>query len=280
MTEPANAEQFEAWNGDGGERWVASADERDRILAPVADALLAVAAPTPGLRVLDVGCGCGATTLRTAGLVGDTGSVTGFDISAPMLDVARQRADVAGSTNTSFVQGDAQTQQFEPGSVDLVISRFGTMFFSDLDAAFSNIATALTATGRICFATWRPLEANEWLAVPGAALLAHADLPPSIDGPGMFAQSDPEAIKATLRAAGCRNIAIEAADVTFTIGQTIDEAVAYLSETGPGRVLLDTIPEGAARDAAIADVHASLAGHHDASGVRLGGGIWLISATR
>ena len=280
MTETANAAQFEAWNGDGGQRWVASADERDRILAPVADALLALAAPTPGLRVLDVGCGCGATALRAATLVGDTGSVTGLDISEPMLEVARQRATVGGATNTSFVQADAQTHRFEPGSVDLVISRFGTMFFSDPDAAFTNLATALTDEGRICFATWQPLASNEWLAVPGAALLRHTDAPPTVHGPGMFAQSDPDVVTATLRAAGFSDITIEAADVTFTIGQTIDEAMRYVAETGPGRALLDTIPEGPARDAALADVRDSLAGHHDPSGVRLEGGIWLITATR
>lgn len=280
MTDTANASQFEAWNGDGGQRWVARADERDRVLAPVADALLAAAAPTPGTRVLDVGCGCGATTLMAATQVGDTGSVTGIDLSAPMLEVARQRARAARAVNTTFVHADAQTHAFEPGSVDLVISRFGTMFFSDPDAAFRNIATALTSQGRLCIATWQPLAANEWLAIPGAALLQHADLPPTIHGPGMFAQSDPDVVTATLRAAGFGTITIDAADVTFTIGRTIDEAVEYLADSGPGQALLETIPEGPAREAALADVRDSLVDHHDPSGVRLGGGIWLITASR
>jgi SAM-dependent methyltransferase len=280
MTDTANVSQFEAWNGDSGHRWVARADERDRVLAPVADALLAVADPTPGTRVLDVGCGCGVTTLRTATQVGDTGSVTGIDLSAPMLAVARQRARAARAVNTSFVHADAQTYSFEPGSVDLVISRFGTMFFSDPDAAFANIATALVSEGRLCLATWQPLAANEWLAIPGAALLQHADLPATLHGPEMFAQSDPAVVTATLRAAGFGDITIDAADVTFTLGKTIDEAVEYLADSGPGRALLETIAEGPPRQAALADVRDSLADHHDHSGVRLGGGIWLITATR
>ncbi len=280
MTETANAAQFDAWNGDGGQRWVASADERDRILAPVADALLNLAAPAPGRRVLDVGCGCGATSLLAATRVGDSGSVTGLDISAPMLEVARQRAAGAGVTNTSFVRADAQTHRFAPGSADLVISRFGTMFFSDPNVAFTNIATALTPEGRMCFATWQPLAANEWLAVPGEALRHHADAPPMTDGPGMFGQSDPDAVTATLRSAGFGAVAIEAAEVTFTIGQTVDDAVSYVTGTGLSRALLETIPEGAAREAALADVRDSLAAHHAPSGVRLGGGIWLITATR
>src|SRR4249920_3902276 len=129
MTTIANSSQFEAWNGDSGRRWVARADQRDKVLAPVADVLLAAAAPSPGSRVLDIGCGCGATTLLSAIPIGAAGSATGIDLSAPMLDLARQRAIAAGTTNTRFVHGDVQTYAFEPDSIDLVISRFGTMFF-------------------------------------------------------------------------------------------------------------------------------------------------------
>jgi hypothetical protein len=96
----------------------------------------------------------------------------------------------------------------------------------------------------------------------------------------MFAQSDPAVVTATLGAAGFGDITIDAAEVTFTLGQTIDEAVEHLADSGPGRALLETIAEGPTREAAIADVRNVLADHHDQSGVRLGGGIWLISATR
>lgn len=280
MTETANASQREAWNGEGGRRWVASADERDRVLAPVADALLGVAAPASGYRVLDVGCGCGATTLAAAALVEPAGSATGIDLSGPMLEVAQRRAANTGADNARFMRADAQTHVFAPSSVDLITSRFGTMFFSDPDAAFGNIATALRREGRMCFATWQPLAANEWLAVPGAALLRHAELPPTIHGPGMFAQADPDVVTATLRAAGFTKVAIDPVEVMFNVGQTIDDAVEYLADSGPGRALLDTIPEGPARDAALDDVHESLAGHLTPSGVLLGGGIWLIDATR
>ena len=282
MTSTANHEQSEAWNGDSGQRWVASADERDRILAPVADALFAAARLSTGLRVLDIGCGCGVTTLRAAALVGNSGSAMGLDLSRPMLDLARQRAVVAGATNASFVHGDGQTYEFSPHSVDVIIGRFGTMFFSDPVAAFANIGTALRPGGRLVLATWQPLAANEWLIVPGAALLNHTAVPPaaSNDGPGMFAQSDPESVTTTLRAAGFADIELEATKVTFTLGQTRDEAVAYLADSGPGRLLLESIPEGPARDTALADVSAALVDHHGESGVQLGGGIWLITATR
>jgi len=167
--------------------------------------------------------------------------------------------------------------------VDLIwsSSRFGIMFFSDANAAFANIANALVSEGRLCLATWQPLIANEWLAVPGAALLPHAELPATDPaGPGMFAQSDPAVVSAILSAAGFGDIRIDAAEVTFTIGRTIDEAVEYLADSGPGRALLETIAEGPTREAALSDVRDGLADHHEQSGVRLGGGIWLISATR
>jgi ubiquinone/menaquinone biosynthesis C-methylase UbiE len=281
MTSGANASQFEAWNGVGGLHWVATADARDRVLAPVADALLDAAAPTSGIRVVDIGCGCGVTTLMTATRVGTAGSAIGVDLSAPMLDVARRRARASGARNTTFVQGDAQTYAFEPGTADLVISRFGTMFFADPEAAFANVRRALRPRGRLCLATWQPLAANAWLTVPGAALLRHTD-PPATDPnlPGMFAQSDPGIVSTTLTAAGFTDVAIEPVVVTFTFGQSVDDAVEYLADNGQARLLLETIPEGAARDAALADVHDALVEYHDEAGVRLGGSIWIVTATR
>lgn len=281
MTATANPAAFETWNGDNGRRWVAAADQRDRVLAPAADALLGAARLSIGDQVLDIGCGCGVTTLLAAGAIGATGSAIGIDISVPMLDLAGQRGLASGFANVEFVNADAQTHAFAPASVDQVISRFGTMFFSDPDAAFTNIATALRPGGRLCLATWQPLVANEWLIAPGAVLLNHTDLPADApDEPGMFAQSEPDRVTATLHAAGFTDIDLAATEVTFTLGQSIDEAVDYLTDSGPGRALLETIPEGPARDAAITDVRDMLVAHQDASGVRLGGAIWIITASR
>lgn len=277
----ANTAQFESWNGESGTRWVARAEERDLVLAPVAEALLAAADPSPGQHVLDVGCGCGATTLAAAALVGRTGHATGLDLSGSMLEVARGRAHSSDATNATFTQGDAQSHAFDEASFDLVISRFGTMFFADPVTAFSNLRSALRPGGRLTIATWQPLTANDWLMVPAAALLEHATAPAiSTEGPGMFAQSDPEVVHATLAAAGLSEIRVEAVEVTFTLGPTLDAAVDYLADTGPGRLLLDTIPEGAAREAALSDVRASLVDHTRDGQVVLAGGILITTATR
>ena len=279
MTKIANTEQSDAWNGDGGRRWAADPDRRDRILAPVADVLLAAARLAPGESVLDIGCGCGATTLAAAQAVGRTGSVIGVDLSEPMLGVAGGRADSAGVTNVTFLRADAQVLAFAPESFDVAISRFGTMFFADLVAAFSNIAAGLRPGARLCIATWQPLVANDWLTVPGAALLDYGALPDDgTSGPGMFAQAEPDTVTRVLDLAGYRDIALEPVRVTLTLGVNVQDASEHLADTGPGRTALETIAADQ-RPAALDAVRARLANHADDEGVHLGGAIWIISAT-
>jgi ubiquinone/menaquinone biosynthesis C-methylase UbiE len=276
MIEVANPEQYEAWNGDSGRRWVAGADRRDLVLAPVAEALLAAADPTAGEAVLDVGCGCGATTLASARAVTGAGHATGVDLSAPMLAVARERARRAALDNTTFLQLDAQSGPIAPA--DLVISRFGTMFFSDPELAFSHLRRALDGNGRMCLATWQPLAVNEWLTVPGAALLRFATLP---DGDatraGMFSQAEPEVVRATLHAAGFTRVDLDAVTVPLRLGGTIEEAIEHLVDSGPGRAALDAVPRGH-RPAALDAVRAVLDERASPDGVELNGAIWIVGA--
>lgn len=275
----ANADQRAAWNGDSGARWVAAADRYDAVLAPVAERLLTSAALETGERVLDVGCGCGATTLAAAEQVGSTGSAHGVDLSEAMLGLARRRADDRGSAVT-FVCADAQTDPL-PGPVDVAISRFGTMFFDDPTAAFTNIARHVAPDGRLCIATWQPLAANEWLVVPGAALLAFTDLPEgaTADGPGMFAQSDPDRISAVLDAAGFDAVTIEPYTVPLRLGATVDDAIDYLAQAGPGRAMLESLSTDRYDDA-IAAVADTLSPHATLDGVILGSGILITTARR
>lgn len=268
----ANAEQHAAWNGESGQRWVASADPRDGVLAPIAGLLLDTAAIHPGDRVLDIGCGCGATTLAAADATGPGGHVVGVDLSAPMLDVARQRA--RGRKHIDFEQADAQTDPLG-GPFDVAISRFGTMFFDDPSAAFTNLARHLVPAGRLCIATWQPLAANEWLLVPGAALIDFGSLPDGDDyaGPGMFAQSDPNGIQAVLTDGGFTDITTGPHTLPLVYGATVDDAIEYLADSGPGRAALDTIPPNR-HDDALAAVRHALGPHHQADrGVVLGAAV-------
>jgi ubiquinone/menaquinone biosynthesis C-methylase UbiE len=279
VTEIANNESFDAWNGDSGQRWADEADRRDGVLAPVSDVLLEATELRPGEHVLDLGCGCATTTLAAARAVEPNGAALGIDLSAPMLEIARRRRADARLTNIEFVQGDAQAQAFSP-RFDAAISRFGTMFFADPTAAFVNIARGLRSSGRLCLATWQPLIANEWLTIPGAALLRYGTIPESADGgPGMFAQSDPDTVTATLRAAGFDKIELTPVTVTLFLGDDVDDATDYLATSGVGRAVLETVPSEK-REAAISAVSEVLSAHVGVGGVCLDGAIWIVTAAR
>jgi SAM-dependent methyltransferase len=257
----------------------ADPDGSDRVMAPVADALLAAAGLRVGDAVLDLGCGCGATTLRAAEAVGQGGSVYGIDLSESMLDVARGRLQSSGITNVTLEEGDAQTHSF-PRVFDVAISRFGTMFFADPVAAFANIRRGLRPGGRLCLATWQPLEANDWLTVPGAVLLRWIELPDLTDGgPGMFAQSDADTVTTTLHEAGFTRVELDPVTIRLPLGSDPGDATERLADTGVGRAVLDAVPEQQ-RPAAVAAVRGALADHADSDGVRLGAAVWIITAAR
>jgi ubiquinone/menaquinone biosynthesis C-methylase UbiE len=283
MTDRANPEQYELWNGESGERWVADADLRDAVLAPIADLLLRRAAIQPGEAVLDIGCGCGVTTIAAADATGPTGTVVGLDISAPMLDVARRRADRADLHRVQFIHGDAQTQELGQ-TFALAISRFGTMFFAEPATAFTNIARHLRPGGRLCIATWQPRAANEWLVVPCAALVGYGTLPEAADAaaanvPGMFAQSDPDSVRALLAGAGFADVKSEPHTLALCFGAHVEEAVDYLVGAGPARDVLATIAPEQRETARAAVANVLAERQHDSRGVALGAAVWITTAT-
>jgi SAM-dependent methyltransferase len=280
MTNTANQAQRDAWNGDSGRRWVADPDTRDAVMVGIATALADAANLQRGEHVIDIGCGCGATTLDAARVVGPDGTALGVDISEPMLAVAETRLAASGLGNVAFRQADAQTDPLPKEAHDAAISRFGTMFFDDPVAAFTNIARSLRPRGRVCIVTWQPLGANEWLAVPGATLLRYGTLPePGDNAPGMFAQSDPTRVAEVLSSAGFEDIHVDSTDTTMRLGVNADEATAYLTDLGLARAVLETI-DPADRAQAIADVTAVLADFNGPNGVELRAGIWITTALR
>ena len=225
----ANAEQIEYWNGAVGERWAAFQDVLDKALGAISGAALSFAAALPGERALDIGCGCGTTTFALAKAVGPGGSVTGVDISEPMLKVARGRG-----TGVNFMKADASAHLFHP-THDLVFSRFGVMFFADPAAAFANIRKGLKPHGRLAFVCWRNAPENLWASVPLAAV--RPLLPPQepVDplAPGPFAFADDARLRAILTGAGYRDIRIEKLDTVMDMGGTADEAAEQALRVGP-----------------------------------------------
>ena len=216
-SEQVNADQLAFWNGLGGHTWVARQEHTDITLAPVTEALLAFATPHTGERVLDIGCGCGATTLEFARAVGPTGRVAALDISGPMLAEGRARAKTAGITNVAWQQVDAATAALGP--YDLLTSAFGLMFFGDPVGAFANMRGAARAGARMAFVCWRALTENPWMEVPMNAVSRH--LPPRPkpvpNAPGMFAFADPERVSDVLIAAGWAAPRLEKLDLDLDI---------------------------------------------------------------
>ena len=165
--------------------------------------LLNAARPEAGDAVLDVGCGTGASTLKVAGRVAD-GSVVGVDISRPLLDRARSRAEAAEIDNASFLLADAQTHRFPAGGFDVLISRLGMMFFEDPVAAFRNLGRALRPGGRIAFVAWAGVKDNPWFHVPRDAAVSRLGAAPSADpsAPGPLAFQDAGRVARLMAAAG------------------------------------------------------------------------------
>ena len=272
-----NADQVEFWNGPVGERWARLQEKLDLNMNGVTDAVVPFADAKPGERVLDIGCGCGTTTLLLAMKVSPEGSVEGIDISKPMLALAQARAD-AQNANVNFVQADASTYDFQP-VFDLVFSRFGVMFFANPVSAFANIRRALVPGGRLAFVCWRALSENVWASGP---MMAAKDLLPAQEpvdphAPGPFAFAEKSRLQGILRGAGFHDIRIEPLDTVMNHGQTVEEAGRLMLEVGPLSRATRDLDQGLRERIRLA-VTASLERYKTPVGITPPAACWLVGA--
>jgi SAM-dependent methyltransferase len=279
----ANEEMGRYWNEEGGTTWADEADRFEGQLVLFLDALEALAAPQPGERVLDVGCGPGATTLMAAQAVGPEGSVLGVDVSEPLTRLAERRAAEAGLSNTTFLVADAQTTDLtEHGPFDLLLSRFGVMFFDDPEAAFANLHAALRPDARLAFACWKGFADNPWMSVPMGAALEHLPPPPQLgpEAPGPWAFADPDRVTRILEAAGFADVRAESmeGDLLVAGGGDVDSVLEFLRVSSLGRLLMNQ-EDPAVAEKVETSVRAALQEHETDEGVRLGYATWLVSAT-
>jgi SAM-dependent methyltransferase len=276
-----NSEQIAEWNGALGQRWVAMQREIDRIVVPFGDAALKVAAPQPGERVIDIGCGCGDTSIEIARIVGKAGAVLGIDVSTPMLEVARSRAALSDCAHLVFREADASEAGL-PANTDLLFSRFGVMFFSQPIQALSHLRGSLRAGGRCVFVCWRAPRDNPWAMVPlSAARMAMGvtAAPADPNAPGPFAFADEQRLRAILSGAGFGAVDLRRFDAALSLGANARSAAEATAQIGPvsrfvrevGVEHLPTILEAVER---ALGPFATSDGH-----VSLNGSTWIVSVT-
>jgi SAM-dependent methyltransferase len=268
---PSNADAATAWDGPTGDVWADHADQFDAGVARFMQPFLEAAAIEHTMNVLDVGCGNGLTTREAARRAA---AVTGVDLSARMLDIARRRAAADGLANVSFVQADIQVADLGQARYDRVISRNGVMFFGDPVAAFANLARALKPEGRIVLLVWQGMAENHWFtafrrAVPGP-------LPPP-DGPGPFALGDPDRVRTLLTAAGFAEPELRGVREPTYYGPDVATAERYVS-TMLGGLLAEL--DDAGRAQATAALQATLEEHMGPEGVTYPSAMWIITAVR
>ncbi|MFN4178129.1 class I SAM-dependent methyltransferase [Phenylobacterium sp.] len=238
-----NRDQAALWNEASGKTWVELQALLDRMLAPFADVVVDEAFPGEGGRVLDIGCGAGATTLMMARRLGPRGFVLGADISAPLVTAARARADAEGLANAAFVQADAQTYPFEAEDFDAVMSRFGVMFFEDPEAAFANFRRAARPGGKLAFVAWRSPAENPFMTAAMRAAAPHLPQTPAPkpDAPGQFGFADGERVRRILAAAGWTSVEVKPLDVESAVPEA--DLRTYVTRMGPVGAALRELPE-------------------------------------
>ncbi len=271
-----NREQIDYWNGEAGETWVTAQERLDAMLAPISNALIERAGVRTGERVIDIGCGCGTTSIE---LAGRGAHVWGIDISEPMLDRARSR--IGGSKSLAFSRVDAAEADFTPDH-DLLFSRFGVMFFADPPAAFRNLHSALATDGRLAFVCWQAPRDNPWVAIAGRAIqpfLSEPEVEPDPKAPGPFAFADPDYVRGILDAGGFTAVELEDFRTTLHLADSLEEAMDFQGQVGPlARALAEL--EGERREAALGAARNALAGHVTDAGLDLGAACWIVSARR
>jgi SAM-dependent methyltransferase len=274
-----NADQIAYWNGPGGQHWADRQQMQDIVLAPVSEVLIDRARAGAGERIVDVGCGCGATAIALGQKVGPTGHVLGIDISVPML--ARARQLLPPGLPVEFVLADATVYPFAPASFDLVVSRFGVMFFAEPARSFANLRRALRPSGRLTFACWRDPRENPFFMAPLQAAYKHVPkLPrPEPEDPGPFSFASEERVHRILGAAGFQGIEMEPCNLALdvAVGRGLDVAVQSALEIGPAaRALAEQPPDVVT--AATNSIREALAAYQSGQSVPLPASIWIVTA--
>jgi SAM-dependent methyltransferase len=269
-------EQAKLWNGSAGCAWVEAQTLLDRILQPFEDLLVAAVCASGARRVLDVGCGTGSTTRGIARLLDANRACVGVDISEQMIATARMLAEQEG-VPAKFICADAQTHAFERASFDMIMSRFGVMFFADPVRAFANLRDAASKDATLCFIAWRSPAENRFMTT---AERAAAHLLPNLparraDAPGQFGFADARRVQSILAESGWRGIHIQSIDVACTLPE--NELSRYGARLGPVGIALREV-EPRTRDQVVAVVRKAFEPYVHGDEVRFTACCWRVDA--
>lgn len=280
MSDNSNEPTKYDWAGEQGERWLANVERFEAMLAPIGDALINQAGFAAGERVLDLGCGGGASTRAIAKQVAPDGEVLGLDISKGLIDHAD--AVKGESANQRYKCADAATFELDDEPFDRLHSRFGSMFFDDPHSGFANLHRALKPGARIDLAVWAAPRDNAWMMEMMGVVRAHVEVPPAEPrAPGPFAFEDLDYLQEVLRAGGFGDVEIQPYVGKQAIGgpgTAPEEAAQFvLSSLGVGQILDEQSED--IRNAASSDLCEMFARHYNpGEGVMLGCKAWLVTA--
>jgi SAM-dependent methyltransferase len=251
-------------------------ESQDRLFTEITATLFEAAAPQPGETVIDIGCGAGETTLRAAAI---TGRALGVDVSEPLLALAAERGR---GLPVRFATADATAYDFSGEAADLMISRFGVMFFADPVKSFAHLRRGLKPGGRLAFVCWRVPALNPWLMAPYAAAKPHLPPQPPLapEAPGPFAFGDEARVRGILEAAGFVGVDLQSREcrLDLAVGEGLDSAVEKTLALGPTARALADQPDNVVATVRAA-IREALAKHLDGGEVRLPAAIWIVRAT-
>lgn len=276
MDSKGNDEQTALWNGASGQSWVEAQELLDQMFVRFEELLVDAASAKPRTRVLDVGCGTGSTTMAVERRIGAECQCVGVDISEPMLEHARSRAKRADS-RVDFICADAQRYAFERDSFDMILSRFGVMFFADSVSAFENLHSAARKDAELCVIAWRSASDNPFMT---AAERAVAPILPGLvardaDEPGQFRFADSARVRHILDSSGWQKIDIRPIDVECRFPER--DLMRYVTRLGPvGRALREADEETRAR--VLAAVRPAFAPYVLGDEVRFDAACWKVVA--
>ncbi len=280
--EDKNSKQKDFWSGKGGDYWVEKQNEMDIMLNPLGEKALAKLDLNSNSKVLDIGCGCGATTLGIAQIVSE-GFVTGLDISVPMLDKAKLEAKIQGIENVDFKVVDVQVDQLACEEYDSVYSRFGVMFFDDPFEAFKNIFSSVKKDGELSFVCWQDPSLNPWQSLSLQVIRGYLDMPsPPPRSPGPFAFHEKDYVKEILEHSGFSNVSFDdnQEDITMFSGKSLQEASEdYLAINPVVTEMIKDSPDKL-KGEIVESLKEAFSEFHEGDGLVFPSATWVVSADK